>query len=68
MLEILCDDVVDEFVEFAGEYHEVALDRDAVAAVVAHRPLTEALVRAVNPEASLSAVRADVENMGYPVA
>ncbi|MFD6663217.1 hypothetical protein ACFWDK_12705 [Micromonospora chalcea] len=67
MLEILCDDVVDEFVEFAGDCHEVALDREAVAAVVAHRPLTEALVRTVNPEASLAAVRADVEAMGYPV-
>ncbi|MGC4896699.1 hypothetical protein [Micromonospora sp. DT31] len=68
MLEILCDDIVDGFVEFAGDYHESAVDRDAVAAVVAHLPLTEALVRAVNPQASLDEVRADVASMGYPVA
>ena len=52
-LEILLDDIVDRYVDFAARYYEVAVDRAAVAHVVAHRPLTGAVVRALNPEATI---------------
>lgn len=49
MLEILLDDIVDRFVEFANDYHEIEVDRAAVEHVVAHRPLTDAVIQALNP-------------------
>ncbi|SBT40908.1 hypothetical protein [Micromonospora auratinigra] len=68
MLEILLDDIVEQFVEFAADYYEITLDPAAVAHVVAHRPLTDAVVRAVNPRLTVADVHRDVTAMGYPVA
>ena len=39
-LNILCDDIVDRYVDFAGDYYEIEVDRTAVTHVVAMRPLT----------------------------
>ncbi|SNY75811.1 hypothetical protein [Paractinoplanes atraurantiacus] len=66
-LGILCGDIVDEYVDFAGGYHEAEIDRDAVAHVAALRPLSNDVVRALNPESSLAAVRAQVAAIGYPL-
>ncbi|BCJ64886.1 hypothetical protein [Polymorphospora rubra] len=68
MLEILFDDTVDRYVEFAEDYYEIEIDAKAVAHVVAHRPLTDTVVRALNPEATLAELHADVAAIGYPIA
>ncbi|GIG87893.1 hypothetical protein [Plantactinospora endophytica] len=68
MLEILLDDIVDRFVEFAGDYYEIEVDRAAVEHVVAHRPLTDTVVRALNPQLSFADLRDDIAGIGYPVA
>ncbi|MEO3821402.1 hypothetical protein [Plantactinospora sp. B24E8] len=67
MLEILLDDIVDRFVEFAGDYYEMEVDRVVVEHVVAHRPLSDAVVRALNPHATVADLRRDVAAIGYPV-
>ncbi|MFI5836121.1 hypothetical protein ACIA5A_20855 [Micromonospora sp. NPDC051300] len=67
MLTILLDDIVDRYVGFAGDYYGFAVDRAAVTHVVAHRPLTDAVTRALNPRVALADVRDDVVAIGYPV-
>ncbi|MEH1166819.1 hypothetical protein V6V47_15685 [Micromonospora sp. CPCC 205539] len=68
LLEILLDDIVDRYVEFAEEYYEIAVDRAAVEHVVAHRPLTDAVVQALNPEATVAGLHDDIDAIGYPTA
>jgi hypothetical protein len=66
-LAILCDDIVDRYVDFAGDYYEIEVDRAAVAHVVAMRPLTDAVVRTLNPDCGLADIRDAVTGIGYPV-
>ncbi|MGC4856559.1 hypothetical protein ACLQ24_25105 [Micromonospora sp. DT4] len=68
LLDILLDDIVDRFVEFCGDYYEIQVDPAAVAHVVAHRPLTDAAVRALNPQLTVALVREDLAEIDYPVA
>jgi hypothetical protein len=44
------------------------LSAEAVTAVIEHRPLTAALVRALNPERSHHDLAADLDRIGYPAA
>ncbi|MEN3615622.1 hypothetical protein AAH979_39770 [Plantactinospora sp. ZYX-F-223] len=68
MLEILLDDIVDRFVEFAGDYYEIEVDRAAVEHVVAHRPLTDPVIQALNPQLAVADLREDIAAIGYPIA
>ncbi|MEE6262854.1 hypothetical protein [Plantactinospora sonchi] len=43
------------------------VDRAVVEHVVAHRPLSDAVVRALNPHATVADLRRDVVAIGYPV-
>jgi hypothetical protein len=65
-LAILCDDIVDRYVDFASDY-EIEVDRAAVAHIVAMRPLTDAVVRALNPDVNLTAIDDPVASTGYPI-
>jgi hypothetical protein len=67
-LTILCDDIVDRYVEFAGDYYEIEVDRAAVAHVVAMRPLTDAVVRVLNPDIDLTDVDDAVARIGCPIS
>ncbi|WP_332261507.1 hypothetical protein [Micromonospora chokoriensis] len=68
MLDILFDDIVDHFVEFAVDYYEMAVDRAAVEHIVAHRPLTDTVTRALNPQLTVADLAADIAAIGYPIA
>lgn len=68
MLAILLDDIADRYVAFAEDYYEMQVDRSTVEHIVAHIPLTDAVVRALNPEATLADLHADVAAIGYPLA
>jgi hypothetical protein len=68
MLAILLDDIVDRYVEFAEDYYEIEADRTAVEHIVARLPLTDAVVRALNPQATLTDLPADLAVIGYPTA
>ncbi|MDW5328324.1 hypothetical protein [Plantactinospora sp. KLBMP9567] len=68
MLEILLDDIVDRFVEFAGDYYEIEVDRATVQHVVAHRPLTDPVIQALNPQLTVADLREEIAAIGYPIA
>ena len=68
MLDILGDDIVEEYTDFAGDYYETDVDADAVRHVVELRPLTDAVVRRLNPDADPAAVRKALAEIGYPIA
>ncbi|MFI7553810.1 hypothetical protein ACIBQ2_29200 [Micromonospora sediminimaris] len=68
LLEILLDDIADQYVTFAEDYYEIEVDRTVVEHVVAHRPLTDADVQALNPELSVAELYEDIATIGYPTA
>lgn len=68
LLDILFDDIVDRFVEFAVDYYEMTVDRAAVEHIVAHRPLTDTVTRALNPQLTVADLRVDLTEIGYPIA
>ncbi|WP_119674710.1 hypothetical protein [Deinococcus sp. RM] len=56
------------YVAWAREYFESDTPSEAVAAIFAHQPLTEALVAAFNDDVSLLDVQEECRDIGYPVA
>jgi hypothetical protein len=54
--------------DFARDYYEVEVDRGGVAHVVAMRPLTDDVVRALNPDANLTNVDDAITGIGYPIS
>lgn len=67
LLEILLDDIVDGYVMFVEDYYEIKVDPAAVEHVVARRPLTEVVVQALNPEATVAGLHEDIAAIGYPL-
>lgn len=67
-LEILLDDIVDRYVAFAEDYYEIKVDPTVIEHVVAHRPLTDVVVQALNPEVAVAGLHEAVAAIGYPVA
>ncbi|MCX5065341.1 hypothetical protein OOJ91_05545 [Micromonospora lupini] len=67
LLGILLDDIVDRYVEFAEDYYEIEVDPGVIEHVVTHRPLTDVVVRALNPEATVARLREDTAAIGYPI-
>ena len=68
MLEILLDDITFRYVAFAEDFYKVEVDHAAVAHVVAQRPLTDAVLKTLNPDVALSDLREDLAGIGYPIA
>ncbi|KAB1153337.1 hypothetical protein F6X68_14495 [Micromonospora sp. AMSO12t] len=68
LLEILLDDIVGRYVTFADDYYEIELDPTVVEHVVAHRPLTDAVVQALNPEMTVARLHEDIAAIGYSIA
>ncbi|HEX5540690.1 MAG TPA: hypothetical protein VFX60_03885 [Micromonospora sp.] len=68
LLEILLDDIVNRYVKFAEDYYEIEADRTVVQYVVAHRPLTDVVVQALNPELTVAELHEDIVAIGYPTA
>jgi hypothetical protein len=56
------------YVEFAESYYERVLPLPVVEAIYRNEPLTEAAVRALNPEYSLAAAAADAAEIGFVLA
>jgi hypothetical protein len=54
------------YVEFARDYYEVEIAPTDVAAVYRHDPLTNALVRRLNPGLNLESLAEDMNQVGYP--
>jgi hypothetical protein len=67
LLDILLDGIVEEYLDQAEEVFEVTPDRAAVEHVVAFRPLTDAVIEALNPDADPAAIRERASEIGYPL-
>lgn len=67
LLEILLDGIVNRFVEFAEDYYEITVNRTTVEHIVAHRPLTDTVVQALNPELTVAGLRDYLAAIGYPI-
>jgi hypothetical protein len=65
LLSILDGDPA-RYIEFASQYYEVELRSEDVGAIYRHEPLSEALVRSLNPEVDLAGLRGDLDEIGYP--
>jgi hypothetical protein len=51
---------------WAESYFEATIVRSAVDHIYGHRPLTEEVVKALNPELSLADVAGDASEIAYP--
>ena len=54
------------YLRWATEYYESEVPARAVVAVYEHRVLTEEIVAALNPMCSLTSLREDIAEIGYP--
>ena len=67
LLSILDGDP-EHYCRFAADYFERGVARADVAAIYAQAPLSEALVRRINPAATLASLTEDIQEIGYPEA
>ncbi|WP_380283385.1 hypothetical protein [Kitasatospora purpeofusca] len=65
---LAAEDPAEAYRVWAEEYYELedGLDLDAIAHVLALRPLTGAVVSALNPEVDLGQLAGDIAEIGYP--
>ena len=56
----------ERYVRFAAGYYERKIDLADVAAIYGHAPLTDALVKRLNPNLDVEAVAGDMVEIGYP--
>jgi hypothetical protein len=66
LFAVLVDGTPGAYQRFAEDYYEQPVDRAAVSRVYALLPLTEALVRRLNPDLSLEELADDLTEIGYP--
>ncbi|MFF4631562.1 hypothetical protein [Streptomyces griseorubiginosus] len=67
LFQLLVDRSPEAFQEWAEDYYEVPVDLDAVRHVMSLRPLTEDVVRALNPDIGLADLADDIAQIGYPM-
>ena len=60
------DGRAESYLQYASEYFDRQLPAGAVMAIMEHRPLTAALVRALNPKRSHDDLTGDLNRIGYP--
>jgi hypothetical protein len=65
---LLTDRSAEAFQRWAEDYYEVPVDVEAVRHVLASRPLTDAVVRALNPDLTVAGLAEDLARTGYPQA
>jgi hypothetical protein len=66
LLDVLLDDIAEEYLTLLEEVYEIDADPAVVKHVLAHRPLTDDIVRALNPDQTLAALHDDITAIGYP--
>ncbi|MEU4623926.1 hypothetical protein AB0G04_28625 [Actinoplanes sp. NPDC023801] len=66
LFELLVDGTPEAYREFAQDYYEEDVDLDAVREVFALRPLSDALVRRLNPDVTVAYLADDIAEIDYP--
>ena len=65
---ILLEGTPEAYASYVADYFECDVDVEAVAAVLAGTPLSEELVRVINPDASFAVVAKTASDAGFRVA
>ncbi|MDO0925723.1 hypothetical protein QQY24_09975 [Streptomyces sp. TG1A-8] len=68
LFQLLVHRSPEAFQRWAEDYYEVPVDLEAVRHVFSSRPLTEEVVRALNPEIVLVDLSQDIAETGYPTS
>lgn len=66
LFEVLVDGTAVAYLRFAEDYYETDVDPEAVSAVFALRPLTDEVVRRLNPVLTVEDLVEDRGAIGYP--
>ncbi|BEL07035.1 hypothetical protein Q0Z83_052260 [Actinoplanes sichuanensis] len=66
VFEMLVDGTPEAYREFAEDYYEEDVDLEAVTAVFGLRPLTDELVRRLNPDVTVEYLDDDIAEIDYP--
>lgn len=66
LLGILTDDTPQSYLLYAEEVFEIELESAPVEHVLAGRPLSDEVFRAINPDTSLDELSTDIDEIGYP--
>jgi hypothetical protein len=66
LFELLADGTPGAYQEFAEDYYEEDVDLEAITEVFALRPLTDTLVRRLNPDVSVAYLADDIAEIDYP--
>nr|WP_307854102.1 hypothetical protein [Actinoplanes toevensis] len=66
LFAVLLDETPASYRAFAEDYYGVPVDPDVVNEIFALTPLTDALVRRLNPALTVEKLTADIEAIGYP--
>lgn len=66
LFELLVDGTPEAYQEFAEDYYEEDVDLDAITEVFTLRPLTDALVRRLNPDVTVAYLADDIAEIDYP--
>lgn len=54
------------YLNWSASYYELGLNVNSIEAILRHQPLTENLIKSLNPDAELEAIVADANQIGYP--
>ncbi|MEO6655098.1 MAG: hypothetical protein ABIO36_03370 [Pyrinomonadaceae bacterium] len=62
------DSKPETYEQYAAEYFEVPISETSVHKIYGLTPLTDGIVKELNPELTLLDLSEDIEEIGYPVA
>lgn len=68
LFDVLVEGTPAAYREFAEDYYELTVDHGAVEEIFALRPLTDDLVRRLNPDLATADLAEDTAEIGYPSA
>jgi hypothetical protein len=66
LFELLTEGTAEAYQEFAEDHYEQDVDLEALRKVFALRPLTDDLVRRLNPDVTVAYLADDIAEIGYP--
>lgn len=65
-LLFLLDGKPETYLDWATDYYERSLSAETVERIYRHKPITEEMIRSLNPDRSLEDLKEEIEEIGYP--